>query len=501
MSQVLRPYQVEAVTEVNKEFDSGVKSVLLVLPTGSGKTSIGSHLINQSVSQGKSVIFLAHRKELIEQCSQRLDGQGVSHGIIKAGNKRVNGSPVQVASIATLINRVRPKDGQLLGHNYKADLIVVDEAHRTTSEGTYGEVIRAFPNAKLLGLTATPYRTDGKGLGEMFETIVSVSSPEELTKMGYLVPARVFTTPLVPDFSKIKTKMGEFDKVAVDAAMNNAKLVGDVYTQWKKHGSDRKTVIFASSCEHGKSILGVFIEKGEKAAYLDGTTPDIERTQILDDLASGVIQVVINMGVLTEGWDSPSVSCIVLARPTKSLGLYLQMAGRALRPYKDKGDCIIIDHGGNTLRHGLVIEPREFSLEGDKGRAAPPRLTTCFKCNNIHQEKKCPECGHQNTKPKPAVSDEEKKYLNAMEIVEGDLEELDLVKILERRKQEIEFFRSCIAVQSERGFKTGYAKKLFLDKFGRWPGKEIGIKPIWGLGYNGGPPKGYSFHGVDYMDK
>jgi DNA repair protein RadD len=177
------------------------------------------------------------------------------------------------------------------------------------------------------------------------------------------------------------------------------------------------------------------------------------------------------------------------------------MAGRALRPFKDKKNCIIIDHGGNTMRHGLIDEEREVSLDGDKGREYPPRLTTCFKCNHIHQEKACPECGHENKKPKPLVSTEEKKYLNDMQIAEGDLEEVDLVKILERRKSEIEYFRECIRTQCNKGLKTGFSKVQFMQKFGRWPGKEIGVMPIWGTGYSGGPPKGYRFQGVEYLDK
>ena len=498
--QVLRDYQRKAAIEINDAWASGQKKVLLNLPTGGGKTSVAAHMIAKAVEEGMNVMFIAHRKELIEQCSARLDHQGVPHGIIKSGNKRINRSPVQVASIQTLINRMRPRPGELIGHQHIADLIIIDECHRAMA-GTYLEVLKAFPDSKVLGLTATPYRTDGKGLGDLFDIIVSASSVKELTDLGFLVPYRVFTTPLTPDFSKIKTKMGEFDKTAVAAAMDTAQLVGDVYAQWAKHGVGRQTVIFASSCEHAKSIQNIFIEAGVKIGYVDGTTPEEERGRILKDLESGAVSVVVNMGVLTEGWDCPPVSCVQIARPTKSLGLYLQMAGRALRPFKDKKNCVIIDHGGNTMRHGLIDEPRDVSLEGDKGREFPPKLTTCFMCNHVHQERKCPECGHENKKPKPVVTDDEKKYMSAMQIADGDLEEVDLVKILERRKSEIAFFKDCISTQRDRGYKTGYAKKMFMDKFGRWPGKEIGIKPIWGSGYTGGPPKGYSFQGIDYMDR
>lgn len=497
--QQLRDYQIKADAEIDAAFDAGHKSVLLVLPTGGGKTSVAAHIIHKTEAAEKYTMFVAHRKELIEQCSARLDAQGVEHGIIKAGNKRVNNRLVQVASIQTLINRVRPRDGQLIGHSYRADLIIIDEAHRALA-GTYLDAIKGFPEARILGLTATPYRSDGKGLGDLFDVIVSASSPAELTGAGYLVPARAYTTPLEPDFAKMRVKMGEFDKQAIEQAMNNADLVGDVFAQWKKHADTRQTVIFASSCAHGKSIVGVFKEKGVAAEYLDGETPEDIRSKMLFDLEKGLIQVVVNMGVLTEGWDCPVVSCVVLARPTKSLGLYLQMAGRALRPSPGKLDCIIIDHGGNVMRHGLVTEERSYSLEGDKGRADQSKTKTCFACRMVHDQYKCPSCGHVNKKPKPTVTKDEQSYMDDLGIVEADLEEIDINKLLARRKGELEFLRAALAEQANRGFKPGYAKKMFMQKYNRWPGKELGMKPIWGANYSGGPPQGYRFEGVEYLE-
>jgi len=499
MRQKLRDYQVKASEEIYGAYARGRKAVLLALPTGGGKTSVAAHVIFEEVAQGRSVMFLAHRKELIDQCSARLDSQEVPHGIIKAGNTRVNQKPVQVASVKTLINRVRPKEGELIGHDYKADLIIIDEAHRALA-GTYIEVLNAFPDARVLGLTATPYRSDGKGLGDLFEEIVSASSPAELTRLGYLVPARAYTTPLEPDFSKIKIRGGEYAKEAVEAAMNNAKLVGDIYEQWKKRAADRQTVIFASSRAHGKSILEVFLAQGERAAYLDGETPEEERGALLANLTSGKIQVVINMGVLTEGWDCPPVSCVDIARPTKSLGLYLQMAGRALRPHHGKSDCVIIDHGGNTMRHGLVSDDRDFTLEGDNGKMPPANLKTCFQCHMVHSEYKCPACGHVNKKPKRELTTEEQQYLEEMRI-DADLEEVDMEKIMSKRLVELEYLEQVLAEQQAKAYKVGYAKKMFMQKFGRWPGKEVGLRPIWGEGYNGGPPKGYRFGGNEYLDR
>lgn len=523
--QTLRPYQVKADTGLDDAFAAGKKAPLVVLATGGGKTSIAAHYIHKTVERGGHVMFIAHRNELITQCSARLDGVGVEHGIIKAGNKRVNDRPVQVASIATLINRVRPQEqteGQAVdllnqdaAHNYKADLIIIDEAHRALGS-TYLAAIAAFPNAKVIGLTATPWRSDGKGLSDLFDHIVVGATPAELTELGYLVPCRAFTTPLEPDFDKIKIKMGEFDKKAVEAAMNTAKLVGDIYDQWKTRASDRQTVIFASSRAHGQHIRDIFAEKGERVAYLDGDTDALVRDQILADLTSGVIQIVVNMGVLTEGWDCPPVSCIVIARPTKSLTLYIQIAGRGLRtlPGEDqiprdlwhtrkKKDCILIDHGGNTMRHGLVTEDREYSLEGDSSKAArKDEAKACFKCHAIYSGRKCPECGHVNTKPKPELTPEDQKYADELNIP-VDFEEFDLATMRKARQAEIDFLQRELMYAQQVGRKTGYAKFLFKNKYGRWPGKEIGCKPVWaaaGQAYAGGTALGVTFQGVTYMD-
>ncbi len=508
MRQTLRAYQVKGVDGIEAARAAGNRRILFVLPTGGGKTSVAAHLIHKATERAWWTYFLAHREELINQCSRRLDDQSIPHGIIKSGNKRVNSHPVQVASVATLVNRIRPKEDappNLLEVGYKCDLMIIDEAHRALAS-TYIECVQAFPDSMVLGLTATPVRSDGRGLGDLFDSIVVCSSPSELTEMGYLVPSRAYTTPLEPDLTKVKIKMGEYDKKQLEEIMNNAKLIGDVYTQWKLHGGDRQTVIFASSLAHGQEILKKFQDNGENFRYLDGETPTEERAAMLADLEAYRIRGVINMGVLTEGWDCPPVGCVQIVRPTKSLALYLQMAGRGLRPLpgedgwprerwheRKKRDCILIDHGGNIMRHGLPTEDREWTLEGEKVKERP-NLKTCFKCKAVHDKQKCPECGHVNQKPQKILTPEESQYVaDIAEAVEADLEEVDLEKILARRNGEIEFFKKCVEEQTSRGFKPGYAKKMFMQKFGRWPGKEIGLRPIWGNDYAGGPPKGYRF--------
>jgi len=474
MSQQLRDYQEKAVGELRKKVQEGFGSAVLVAPTGAGKTTIAAAIIQSAVNRGHKVIFLAHRKELIDQCSTRLDEHGIDHGIIKAGNKRTNTLPVQVASVQTLRNRVKPADQQgFFKPSYEAQIFIIDECHRATA-ASYKAVLEHFPNAFLLGLTATPYRTDGRGLGDLFQTLVQVSSPAELTRMGFLVPARVFSTPMIPDFASMRHKAGEFDAKEVEVAMDKATLIGDIYEHWKKHAGFRTTVIFASSRRHASHIVERFAAANERVAYLDGETPEDERDDVLYKLSFNRIQVVVNVGILTEGWDCPRVSCVVLARPTESCGLYLQMAGRALRPFENKRDCIILDHGGNTFRHGFVTDDREFDLKGkSKGpQSALDAITSCQKCFAIYsKEPACPECGHVNEKrgAKPGDREDPKQ-------VDGQLEEINQEEV---RQYEINFFAEKLREQVERGYKPGYAKKCFFEEFGRWPKKDIGMKTIW----------------------
>lgn len=491
--QTLRPYQAKAVDEITLAYTAGNRSVLAVAATGSGKTSCAAHIIEKTTEEGQRTLFLAHRKELIDQCSARLDAQGIGHGIIKAGNKRVNNSLVQVASVQTLINRVRPKEGSLLDHAYHADLIIIDEAHRAGAD-TYLEILKAFPAARVLGLTATPIRSDGKGLSDLFQALVKVSSVSELTALGFLVPATVYTTPLNPDFSKIKTKMGEYDKKAVAAAMDQEDLVGDIYANWKRLAGDRQTIIFACSLQHAAHIQAVFQAAGESICYVDGETPEEERDERLAAYAAGKYRVVVNVGILTEGYDAPSTGCVVLARPTKSLGLYLQMAGRGLRPSPGKTDMIILDHGGNVFRHGLVEEDRDWDLSGERVKRRK-RLTRCFACQCVHDKRACPACGNINVKPK-----EENPLANpGVDSVAGDLQEVTAETLQLRRLHEVEFFRQALDKQVALGHSFHYANAKFKEKFGRYPGKEIGIKTLWAKPYTGGKPIGFVFQGIEVL--
>jgi superfamily II DNA or RNA helicase len=375
----LRPYQLQAVDELQGQYRRGKGAVLLVAPTGSGKTAVGCHFVKQAVDQGKRCLWLAHRSELIRQASQRLaQDYRVRHGIIKAGVADYDPRfPVQIASVQTLARR-KPIDG--------VGLLVVDEAHHATAD-TYMRIIESHPNAIVLGLTATPWRLTGRQLGSLFDGIVAVANYPFLIGQGFLVRPRVFLPAELPDFSTVRLLGGDYDEEQAAAIMERPKLVGDVLAQWQKHafkaGKPRSTIIFACNVAHSLHVVRVFREAGIAAEHLDSQVPEKEREAILERLARGQTTVVSNVLILSEDFDCPPVSCAIVARPTASRTLFIQMVGRALRPCPEvgKSDCIILDHAANSLRHGLISEIVSYELEeGDLLDASKPARSPCKKC-------------------------------------------------------------------------------------------------------------------------
>jgi superfamily II DNA or RNA helicase len=390
----LRSYQTDAIARLDALLSRGARRVLVVAATGSGKTTLAGAVIVDRVRRGQHVLFLAHRRELIGQAHRRLVDLGIPEhdvGVIMANDPRRRPiAPVQVASVDTLRTRGKPP----------ADVVFVDEAHRALAR-TYVEISAAYPEAIHLGLTATPYRADGKGLGDAYEELLLVASPRELIAEGYLVAPRVFTVPPAqrPDLSRVQVARGDYSANQLAEAVDRQALVGNIVEHWMAHARGLRTVAFAASVEHSKHIADRFREAGVTAEHLDGETPTIERDAILARLASGETLVVANVGVLCEGFDLPPVKCALLARPTKSTGLYLQQAGRILRPWNDQR-AIILDHAGCALEHGLPQDDREFSLDSAPKRARGPTEAPARECPACLAvvgigTRVCPECGHE----------------------------------------------------------------------------------------------------------
>src|SRR5215471_14110010 len=277
MSVDLRPYQDEIVAEFERHVERSDRSILLVAPTGSGKTVIASAIV---AGTPRRVLVVAHRREIVNQTSDKLTALGVYH-------------------------------------------VIIDEAHHACAM-TYQKVLEAYPNAIILGLTATPCRGDGRGLGGIFKTMIECPQVPDLIEQRYLVKSRVYA-PVDPDLHGVKTQAGDYVESQLAERMDRDKLVGDIVTHWHKYGKRRKTVAFACSIGHSIHIRDQFLKAGVRAEHLDGSTPEDEREAILARLASGDTEVVANCMVLTEGFDCPDIGCCILARPTKKMGLYRQM--------------------------------------------------------------------------------------------------------------------------------------------------------------------------------
>ncbi len=465
----LHPYQDRVLEDVESRIAAGKRRILLVAPTGAGKTVLATEAVRRHVQCAGRVVFLAHRRELIDQAADKLFRAGIDHGVILAGHPTRPGELVQVASIATLHARAIRSSTMDLP---PADLVVVDEAHHVRAR-TYQQIIAAYPDAVILGLTATPCRGDGRGLGKAFDTMVEAPSVAELTGLGYLVPARIYA-PSAPDLKGVRTVAGDYNERELAERVDIPQLVGDVVTHWLRHAERRRTVVFACGVAHSLHLRDEFNRAGVAAEHLDGSTPAEERDAILKRLAAGTIDVVSNAMVLTEGWDAPAVSCLVLARPTKSLGLYRQMVGRVLRTAAGKVDAVILDHAGAVFQHGLPDDPITWTLDADKkaeNRAHRARqdgrkstgLATCPECAGVRLAgRPCEFCGWRPHGRAEGV-----------EVVDGDLVEVGKNGLrappADSRAMRRAFHGQLVWIARERGYADGWAAHKFKEKFGSWP--------------------------------
>lgn len=439
----LRDYQVSAVQHVIAALD---RRPVLVSPTGSGKTHMATALVERL---RVPTLWLAHRKELIDQAAKRLEAHGLMCGIIMAGYPPLPLAPVQVASVQTLVRRDAPP----------AALVVIDECHHATAD-SYQTILEAYPAAHIVGLTATPFRLDGHGLGDLFGALVVAAYPDELCQTGVLHRPKVWASKS-PDLRGVKVIAGDYALGALGARTNTAELNADVVTTWQKHAAGRRTVAFAVDVQHSQAITAAFRAAGVAAEHLDGGTPRHFRDAILARLARGETRIVSNCMVLTEGWDLPALECAIIARPTASLNLHLQMIGRVMRAAEDKDGAIVLDHAGNHHIHGLVTRRLNYSLNGEKvGHSEPLGLRRCGACGLLYElhADACPECGWI-----PSTEDRRREHLDVHG--EGELTEFD-DSSFEYRKQ---VWNLIEAEREAMGYREGWSYYRFEERFGVRP--------------------------------
>lgn len=342
----LRPYQQEAKDAIFEQWDNGVKKTLLVLPTGCGKTVVFAKVTEDCVRQGNRVLILAHRGELLDQAADKLmKTTGLGCALEKAENTCLGSwFRVVVGSVQTLMRQKRldqfPEDF--------FDTIIIDEAHHCISD-SYQKVLKHFPDAQILGVTATPDRGDMQNLGQFFESLAYEYTLPKAIKEGYLTPIKALTIPLKIDMSSVSVQAGDFKASDIGTALDP--YLEGIAEEMKKYCSDKKTVVFLPLVKTSQKFRDLLNEHGFQAAEVNGNSQD--RAEILADFETGKYNVLCNSMLLTEGWDCPSVDCIVVLRPTKVRSLYCQMVGRGTRLFPGKDHLLLLDFLWHTERHEL----------------------------------------------------------------------------------------------------------------------------------------------------
>jgi DNA repair protein RadD len=448
---ILRPNQVDLIDNIRAEIRNEGRRIVAQACTGFGKTLCAATMARGVLDRGKRVLFTVPAISLIDQTIEKFRAEGINDiGVIQANHPLTNPMMrVQIASVQTLMNREMPV----------TDLIVIDEVHRFFT--AYAEWARSprWEEVPFIGLSATPWT---KGLGQHFDKLIIGATTRQLIDRGYLSPFKVFA-PASPDLSEVRVMAGDYHEGDLGEVMNRNGLVADVVETWQRLGQGRPTLCFAVDRAHARNLQMQFIAAGVKAEYIDAFTPASERNEIGRRFNSGEVEIVCNVGCLTTGidWD---VRAIILARPTKSEMLFVQMIGRGLRTAEGKNHCLILDHSDNHARLGFVTDIHHEELDDGKQRpkaASKPREALPQKCPRCSFLKPlrvitCPVCAFT---PKPVC-----------EIVttEGDLVELARAGAPPEADRRI-FYAELRQIAADRGTRPGWAAHKFREKFGSFP--------------------------------
>jgi superfamily II DNA or RNA helicase len=405
------------------------KRVLFVLATGGGKTAVFTAIAQASK---KRILILAHRKELIDQITDRLGNYDTER--------------ITVGMVQTIAKR---------GCEIEPEFIIIDEAHHTAA-GSWQKILEAYPDAYVLGVTATPCRLDGHGLAPSFQTMIEGPSIRELISMGYLCNAVTYGSER--DYSMIKTSGSDYSVSSMQEHLMKSKITGEAVNEWRKYANEKQTIVFCVSIKHAEFTAAMFSCVGHKAEVLTSRNTKEERGAIIMRFKNKETRLLVSVDIISEGFDVPSCEAVILMRPTKSLSLYLQQVGRALRTHEGKDKAIILDHAGNCFRHGLATQHRVWELTSDKVSAASVKweMRQCKRCYAVFSSASdiCPECG---TKPEPKPKE--------MKMVAGVLVPVEEV---EERKKEAKrelagqkTYADWLAIEKARGYKSGWAWHRF----------------------------------------
>jgi len=463
----LRPRQVHLIELLRGEIRDGRNRVVAYGPTGFGKSVCIEAIARSAVSRGKRVGIVANRIHLIRQLSERFTESGITHGVVQGQNTHTLHAQVLICSIQTVARRGMPD----------VDFLMIDEGHACAGSKDYRSVIFRHSALPVIAFSATPFsrgmskRFPELGGEPLFHSLVVSATIRELIDEGFLVDCDIYA-PSEPDLTGVRSKRNSFGEVDYDEAqlaeaVDKPTLVGDIVSHWLRMAQGRPTVCFATSIAHSKHIVAKFQEAGVKAHHIDCHMPQEEKDGILDSFKAGEFQILSNVALIAEGFDYPACSAMILARPTKSLIRYIQMAGRVLRIHDSKTRALILDHSGSC--HELGYPTDDLPLELDDG--APKKASQskpeekkpkkCPSCSFIKPAgaHKCPQCGFV---PERRPED--------VEVVDG---ELALVKRVSAKKADMldkqDIYSQLLAIKNAKGYSDGWVSHKYRTLFGVWP--------------------------------
>lgn len=454
----LRPYQANAVHQGRLFFAGGKKRVMVYAPTGAGKGELAVAFAQLAYSKGKRVLFLVHRKDLVRQQAERFEKYGIAVGVLQGQNTYRPHSDITVGSIQTFSSRKK------FGWQFNFDLVLIDEAHLCAGSKQYQDLFQHWSNVPMVGLSATPF---SKGLakkyswGTMFEELIIVSTIRDLIDQKFLVDCEAYA-PSTPDLSKVKIVAGDYHEGQLAEAVNQQHLVGDIVTHWRRLAYGKQTICFAVNIAHSKHIVDQFRSAGVVAEHLDCHTPEEDRLDIINRFRDGQITVLSNVAILAEGFDAPATEVMILARPTKSLIRYIQMAGRVLRPADGKTMALILDHSGSLARLGFPTD--DLPLELDDGK---PKKSEGSKKDDKPLEKVCVSCGYVDKKKRhkcPACGFAPERKAD-VEVQPGELQKI--VRRTSQDKQEI--YSALLGYAEAKQYKSGWVAHQYRELTGVWP--------------------------------
>jgi DNA repair protein RadD len=447
----LYPHQQLAVELVRNSLGTGHKRPVLQAPTGFGKTVVAAAIVEKALAKGKRVIFTVPKLSLIDQTVERFNEEGIKAiGVIQGYHPGTDGTqPVQVASIQTLRRRKLPE----------ADLVLVDEAHEIHDFYRDWMAKPEWQTVPFVGLTATPWT---KGIGKLYDDLIVPTTTAELIEKGFLSKFKVFA-PSHPDLRGVKTVAGDYHEGQLSAVMSEAKLTADVVKTWLDKGEDRPTLAFCVDLGHARKLADEFNSWGVNCGYVDAYTDRRARNELGEAFRARHVQVICSVGTLTTGidWD---VRCIILARPTKSEILYVQIIGRGLRTGVGKDHCLILDHSDTTLKLGFVTDIHYQELDdGKPNRSAKTSVAEekkpreCPSCKALKNTHVCPSCGFTPVRP------------SQLQVRPGELVEVTFRKGKKDLGQPQSVYSGLLWYGQRHGYKPGWAAMQYRNAFGRWP--------------------------------